>query len=225
MAPRERFNKQLAYLHVEMTDMGAQVHGVINRTVRVLEANDLTLAQQIFDGDDVVDGMERHIEQMCLSLITRESPIATDLRHITASLKIITDLERAADQCADICEIVARALGTPQIPAAQMLPGMLQKASDLFGKALDAFLDEDEEKAQQVISQDEEIDALFYACIGALRTSLGEDPKSAAQAVNTMMIAKYIERIGDHATNIAEWAIYLATGRHPREVYLESGPQ
>ena len=109
MAPRERFNQELALLHKEIVDMGAQVHGVLRKTIKVLRENDTELAESVVRGDFSINAMERRIEQLCLRLITRESPIAGDLRAITGTLKIITDLERTADQCADICEIMGTA--------------------------------------------------------------------------------------------------------------------
>ncbi len=221
MAPRERFNQELALLHKEIVDMGAQVHGVLRKTIKVLRENDTELAGTVVRGDFTVNAMERRIEQLCLRLITRESPIAGDLRAITGTLKIITDLERTADQCADICEIMERDDALPDLHAAQMLPGMLEEACQQYDAALDSFFTKNEQTAQHVCHNDESINQQFTQCIAGVAESIRKQPNDVTQAVDCMMIAKYIERIGDHATNIAEWAIYLASGRHPREIYLQ----
>ena len=134
--------------------MGAQVHGVLRKTIKVLRENDTELAESVVRGDFSINAMERRIEQLCLRLITRESPIAGDLRAITGTLKIITDLERTADQCADICEIMERDNVLSDLHAAQMLPGMLEEACQQYDAALDSFFTKNEQTAQHVCHND-----------------------------------------------------------------------
>ena len=221
MPPRERFDKELSGLTADLMDMGSMVNGILRKTGEILETSDVKRAHRIQEGDVAINRFERHIEQTCLSLIKRESPIAGDLRLITAALKIITDLERAADQCADICEIIERSGTAPHLAPSELLLEMMAQAMQQFNDALGAYFDEDEALARKVMEGDEPINRLFSACVAGLADVNSHQPTDAMAAVDTMMIAKYIERIGDHATNIAEWAIYLATGRHPKEALLE----
>ena len=221
MPPRERFDKELSGLTADLMDMASMVNGVIRKTSEALEENDMKQAHRIQEGDVVINRFERHIEQTCLSLIKRESPIASDLRLITAALKIITDLERAADQCADICEIIERSGTAPHLEPSEMLLQMMSLAEDQFANGLSAYFDEDKERAQTVMKGDEPVNAMFTKCVNGVAKVISDQPTDAMAAVDTMMIAKYIERIGDHATNIAEWAMYLATGRHPKEALLD----
>ena len=221
MPPRERFDKELSGLTADLMDMASMVNGVIRKTSEALEENNMKQAHRIQEGDVVINRFERHIEQTCLSLIKRESPIASDLRLITAALKIITDLERAADQCADICEIIERSGTAPHLGPAELLLPMMSLAEEQFANALSAYFDEDKERAQAVMKGDEPVNAMFTKCVNGVAKVISDQPTDAMAAVDTMMIAKYIERIGDHATNIAEWAMYLATGRHPKEALLD----
>ena len=221
MPPRERFDKELSGLTADLMDMASMVNGVIRKTSEALEENDMKQAHRIQEGDVVINRFERHIEQTCLSLIKRESPIASDLRLITAALKIITDLEHAAAQCADICEIIERSGTAPHLEPSEMLLPMMSLAEDQFANALSAYFDEDKERAQMVMKGDEPVNAMFTKCVNGVAKVISDQPTDAMAAVDTMMIAKYIERIGDHATNIAEWAMYLATGRHPKEALLD----
>lgn len=202
-------------------DMASMVNGVIRKTSEALEENNMKQAHRIQEGDVVINRFERHIEQTCLSLIKRESPIASDLRLITAALKIITDLERAADQCADICEIIERSGTALHLEPSELLLPMMSLAEEQFANALSAYFDEDKERAQAVMKGDEPVNAMFTKCVNGVAKVISDQPTDAMAAVDTMMIAKYIERIGDHATNIAEWAMYLATGRHPKEALLD----
>lgn len=221
MPPRERFDKELSGLTADLMDMGALVNGILRKTGEILEDSDVRRAHRVQEGDVVVNRFERHIEQNCLSLIKRESPIASDLRLITAALKVITDLERAADQCADICEIIERSGTAPHLAPSALLEKMMALATQQFGDALSAYFDEDRALAEKVMAGDEPINRLFGECVSGLAQVISSQPTDAMAAVDTMMIAKYIERLGDHATNIAEWAMYLATGRHPKEALLE----
>ncbi len=178
---------------------------------------DVELADKIVFGDADIDKMERQIEQKCLDLITHQAPIAGDLRLITSALKILTDLERIADQCSDICEIIGTMTEAPDMLAFNMLPGMFEKAQTMYNNSMVCFLNKNTELAHEVIKADDEVDALFIECVGRMARMVDASTGTAGYVVNLMLIAKYIERIADHATNIAEWAVYLATGKHPRE--------
>ena len=150
-----------------------------------------------------------------MNLIALQQPLARDLRAITATLKIITDMERIADQCADICEILATVSGLASFDPPPRLLEMFDKARKMFGGALDAYIRRDSALAETVCRSDDEVDALFSASILELCGKISREGAAVPENVDFMFIAKYIERIADHATNVAEWAVFVETGVHP----------
>ena len=210
-------NCELENLKDSLREMGRRISAIMEDTITVVWKRDVELADKIVFGDAEIDKMERQIEQKCLDLITHQAPIAGDLRLITSALKILTDLERIGDQCADVCEIIATMTDMPDILALNMLPGMFEKAQTMYNNSLVCLLNKNTELAHEVIKADDEVDALFIECVDRMAKMVNASTGTAGHVINLMLIAKYIERIADHATNIAEWAIYLATGKHPSE--------
>lgn len=213
--PRKVFEQELARLNVDLAEMGRRVDASMQGTLQCLKTMDVRLAKTIFPRDREINTMEKSIEQSCMNLLALQQPLARDLRLITATLKIITDMERIADQCADICEILATVAGMAALHPSARLLRMLDKAREMFGSALDAYLREDIELAERVCREDDEVDALFSAAVLELCGQISRSQSRVPENVDFLFIAKYIERMGDHATNIAEWAIFVRTGMHP----------
>ena len=211
---RNLFEKGLSHLEELVAEMGNRVGEIIVDTIEALKTRDKELALRISKSDDEIDNMEHEIEQLCLNLIARQQPLARDLRVITSSLKIITDIERVGDQCADICEIVYRSEDYLNIKAYVMLIKMLEAANAMFFKAISAYIGHNNELAREVCNSDDEVDSMFEKIVLELSMYLASTA-NVMPAVNLMFIAKYGERLADHATNIGEWTIFLVDGVHP----------
>ena len=213
--PRTLFDEELARLHADLAEMGRRVDALMQDAIRCLKSMDRPLARRIVPRDAEINTMEKTIEHSCMNLLALQQPLARDLRVITATLKILTDMERVADQCADICEILSTVAGMAGQTASPRLLRMFGKARSMFAGALDAYLRRDAEAARTVCGMDDEVDALFSSSILDLCGQLEHHPSSVPSTVDFMFIAKYIERIADHATNVAEWAVFVETGAHP----------
>ncbi|MBE6831089.1 phosphate signaling complex protein PhoU [Caproiciproducens sp. R1] len=213
--PRKIFDRELASLITQMTDMGNTVNQRIEDTIAALRTMDLEKAAEVANGDNEIDRLEHNIEKMCMNLIAMQQPIATDLRVIAACLKILTDIEREADQCADICDILTIGeLNTNSLAITHVVQ-MLEAAHDMFRRAMDVFLSRDVEAAQAVCESDDIVDGMFSKIILEVCGIITQNPQNVMREVDLLFISKYIERMGDHATNIAEWVIYMETGMHP----------
>ena len=213
--PRTLFDEALARRPAERAARGRRGDAHMQAAIRCLNSMDRPRARRIVPRDAEINTMEKTIEHSCMNLLALQQPLARDLRVITATLKILTDMERVADQCADICEILSTVAGMAGQTASPRLLRMFGKARSMFAGALDAYLRRDAEAARTVCGMDDEVDALFSSSILDLCGQLEHHPSSVPSTVDFMFIAKYIERIGDHATNIAEWAIFVETGIHP----------
>ncbi len=214
---RIRFDGQLERLSDLLMEMGGLIERAIDGAVTALERRDCDLARSVTQNDEEINRMEQEIESLCLKLLLQQQPVARDLRFISAALKMITDMERIGDQAADICEIVVLL----ETGAAQKTPmhitQMARATIHMVTDSLDAFVRRDEALAHAVIQEDDEVDALFSATRTDLIERIRAERESAEEAIDLMMIAKYLERIGDHATNIAEWVVYSITGVHRSE--------
>ncbi|HEX2986295.1 MAG TPA: phosphate signaling complex protein PhoU [Caproiciproducens sp.] len=214
--PRKLFDRELAALISQMTDMGNTVIGQIEDTIAALRTMDLEKAAEVANRDNEIDQAEHKIEQMCMNLIASQQPIASDLRVIAACLKILTDIEREADQCADICEILTIGeLNTTNNLAVTHVVQMLEAARDMFRKSMDVFLSRDVDAAREVCKSDDYVDGMFSKIILEVCGIITQAPQNVMREVDLLFISKYVERMGDHATNIAEWVIYMETGVHP----------
>ena len=211
---RNVFDREMLRLHRELADMAGHVDRIMDGTIQALRLQDTTMAKTLMVEDQDISDTEHRIEQMCLNLIALQQPLAKDLRHIVAALKIITDMERISDQCVDICEIMTTVSFTEMRSPARIIQ-MYEKAREMFASAIDAYIKVDTPLARQVIEDDDIVDDLFTRVVLEMCNVLAESSKSIIpQAADYMFIAKYIERIADHAANIAEWAIYLESGVH-----------
>ena len=213
--PRILFEEALARLHTDLAEMGRWVDTLMQDAFQCLKSMDVPLARRVIPRDAEINTMEKTIEHSCMNLLALQQPLARDLRVITATLKILTDMERVADQCADICEILSTVSGMTQQTASPRLLLMFSTARAMFAGALDAYLKRDADAARAICAMDDEVDSLFSATVLDLCGRLERHSSAVPESVDFMFIAKYIERIGDHATNIAEWAIFVETGVHP----------
>ena len=211
---RNRFDQQLDMLNNDLLKMGALIERSIENATQALSRQDVEAAKAAIAADHEVDQKEREIESLCLKLLLQQQPVAKDLRLISAALKMITDMERIGDQAADISGIVNYIAGEPYIKELVHLPQMGQRAIDMVRGSLDAYVNKDLELARKVMGMDDAIDKLFDVVKDELITHIRTDASAGSQAIDLLMIAKYYERIGDHAQNIAEWVEYALTGKH-----------
>ena len=207
---RSKFDEQLAELNEELIRMGALCENVIAMSAKALLDGDMELANKAAEYDSEIDQKERDIETLCMKLILQQQPVARDLRTISAALKMITDMERIGDQSADIAEIVTMAHITASDETLH-IGEMARAVIKMVTESIDAFVKHDVILAHSVIAYDDVVDGLFDAVKRAL-TERFQAGGEMEYALDLLMIAKYFERIGDHATNIAEWVLYSVTG-------------
>ena len=213
---RSRFDEQLAILNRELIEMGALCEEAIALVAKALTAKDKTMAAKVAAMDAEIDQKERNIESMCLKLLLQQQPVARDLRQISAALKMITDMERIGDQAEDISEIVITLDGRYAENSA-LLKGMAESTIQMVTESVDAYVKRDTALAQQVIKMDDIVDDYFDQVKAELISKIAGEPADGEYALDLLMIAKYLERIGDHAVNIAEWVIFSVTGKHGEE--------
>ena len=214
---RNRFDEQLAQLNHEMIEMGALCEEVIALASKALTESDRTLAKKVAPVDSEIDRKERDIESLCLRLLLQQQPVARDLRQISAALKMITDMERIGDQAEDIAEIVGF-LGGRQAENDGLLKKMAEAVIQMVTESVDAYVKCDIILAKKVLAAADTVDDYFAQVKQSLIGKIAENPGDGEYALDLLMIAKYFERIGDHATNIAEWVIYSVTGVHKDEI-------
>jgi len=212
---RHAFDRALEELQQEILRMGSLVEQAIYRAVHSLAVQDVNIAEEVIKGDRVIDQMELDIEDKCLKLIATQQPIAGDLRKISTGFKIITDLERMADHSVDIARITKRLAGQPLIKPLVDIPRMAALAQQMVKDGLDAYVNGDVELAKTLKAKDDEVDHIYAQIFRELLTYMMEDPRTITQATYLLFVGRYIERIADHATNIAERVIYLVTGERP----------
>jgi len=210
-------DERLDRLNRELIEMGALIEHAIESASQALIDQDVNAAAKAIAFDQEVDQKERDIEALCMKLLLKQQPVARDLRLISAALKMITDMERIGDQAADISGLVIYLAGKPYIKKLEHLTQMASSAIRMVTGAVDAFVKRDLILARQIIEMDDVIDDLFDIIKYELIECIRVDAASGEQAVDLLMIAKYFERIGDHAQNIAEWVEYALTGRHKGE--------
>ena len=210
---RSRFDQQLALLNRALIEMGALCEEGIALAAKALLTGDVSLAEKVAPLDREIDQKERSIESQCLKLLLQQQPVARDLRQISAALKMITDMERIGDQAEDIAEIVCT---VPRHGPETMdiVRKMATSAIQMVTESIEAFVKSDIMLARKVVSDDDIVDGCFDQVKKALIARIAADPGDGEYAVDLLMIAKYFERIGDHATNIAEWVISSVTGAH-----------
>ena len=210
---RSRFDEQLYELNRELIEMGAMCEEAIASATKALSTGDMELAAKVRANGSVIDQMERDIEGRCMKLLLHQQPVARDLRLISAALKMITDMERIGDQAEDIAEIVTFLHGRA-MNSIERIEDMAKETIKMVTESVDAFVKKDVALAEQVIAHDDVVDALFSEVRHSIIKLIAGAPVDGEFALDLLMIAKYFERIGDHATNIAEWVIYSVTGAH-----------
>ena len=213
---RSRFDEQLLLLNRELIRMGALCEESIDLAAKALIANDTKALNDILPLDDEIDNMERSIEALCLKLLLQQQPVATDLRQISAALKMITDLERIGDQAKDIADIVA-SLNGRAVSECEDIRQMAVAAMKMVTESIDAFVQRDTELAMKTIAHDDVVDNYFQKVKISLIQIITKNPEDGEYALDLMMIAKYFEKIGDHAVNIANWVLFSITGTHVSE--------
>lgn len=215
---RSRFDAELEQLNVELIEMGALVEQAIATASEALVNKDPVLAQEVIDNDGEINKKERAIENLCLKLLLQQHPVARDLRMISTALKIITDMERIGDQAADISDITIRLADEPYIKKLVDLPRMARATITMVNECIDAFVGKNPQLARDVIAYDDVVDDLFNTVKLDLINLIREDAAHGHQALELLMVAKYFERIGDHAVNIASWVLFFLTGIHSKPI-------
>lgn len=214
MSARMAFDNELEQLHGDLVRMGSMVEESIEKSITALRTGNHELAQMIIHGDHAVDSMEKSVETRCLKLLLRQQPVARDLRSISTALKIVTDMERIGDQAADIADISMHLRSADVAVIASHLEEMAREAVDMVHSSIDAFVRTDVELAKKTIAQDDAVDTLFIQVRDDVTQRIRADAAKADEAIDVMMVAKYLERIGDHAVNICEWVEFYITGEH-----------
>ena len=219
MTIRTQYDADLAALKTAVAEMGQCAADAVEAALEALCTADADGAAAVIKGDGRINSMQRDIEHRCMTLLLRQQPVAGDLRRISTAMKIVTDIERIGDHAADIAEIIphlaaSRKAGDPAVSDAIR---MGQKAHKMLLDALDALTGEDEPAAQKVIAADDEVDYDFNAIKRTLAAEIAADPAKVDAALDLLMVIKYLERIGDHAVNLAEWVEFVRTGRYQNE--------
>ena len=219
---REHTNREyegeLRRLREQLLLMGAKVEDIIAGSIRALIDRDSALAEQMIAVDRKINQLEIDIDEHCMQVLARRQPVASDLRFLTTALKLVTDLERIADLAVNIAERVIELNEEPPLKPYIDLPKMAEEAQTMVRQALDAFVARDADAAQAVIKRDEVVDAYNVQIFRELLTYMMEDPRNIARAIRLLSISKYLERIGDHATNLAEMVVFMVKGQDIRHL-------
>ena len=212
---RKRFDEQLNELNLEMQEMGRMVEDGIQKAIEALLKQDKALAQSVMEADALVDQKQKEIESICFKLLMQQQPVASDLRVISAALKMVTDMERIGDHAADISEMTLHLAHEPYIKNLDHIRQMATETTWMLIQSIEAYVEKDTKKASSVISHDDIVDDLFAETKKELIELIHQDKNNGEQATDLLMVAKYFERIGDHATNLAEWVIF-SIDKRPR---------
>lgn len=213
MSPRIFFEQELEILKRNVAEMGERAELSYDRLVKAIEENDRETLKLLLDNDRQMIDMQRSIEGKCLLLLTKQQPVAKDLRLVSSALKVVTDIERVGDHVADIAELYLRmGESNQQGSYEKLLVSMLEEARRMLCEAVEAFVNGDAEVAGKVIAQDDVVDELFNQVKAQMMQAICNQDLDADRVVDYLMVAKYLEKIGDHAVNIGEWAIFLVTG-------------
>ena len=211
---RSKFVSELRAMHEDLIQMASLAETAISSSVKALETMDETLAHQVVDSDNQIDELEKEVERRCLRLLLQQQPVARDLRSVSTALKMITDLERIGDQAADIAEVTVFLCRNRDFQMPEGMREMALAAVKMVRGAIDAFVEENLDKAHEVIGYDDVVDRAFLRTRDELIRQVKQAAGGAEQIMDLLMIAKYLERIGDHAVNTAEWVVFFLTGAH-----------
>ena len=219
MTIRAQYDADLAALKTAVAEMGGCAADAVEAALEALCTADADAAAAVVKGDGRINRMQRDIEHRCMTLLLRQQPVAGDLRRVSTAMKVVTDIERIGDHAADIAEIIPHLVTVRRDgdPAVSQAIRMGQKAHKMILDALAALAGEDEPAAQKVIAADDEVDYDFNAIKHTLAEEIAADPAKVDAALDLLMVIKYLERIGDHAVNVAEWVEFVRTGRYHNE--------
>jgi phosphate transport system protein len=210
------YENELRQLREQLLVMGSHVETVIGDCIKALTERDTGLAERTIAADSVVDRMELELDGLCLQILARRQPVASDLRFIAMALKVVTDLERIADLGVNVCERVIELNTEPQLKPYMDLPHMGEVVQTMLREVLDAFVAKDAGKAREIIERDERVDALYAQVFRELLTFMMEDAHNVYRATRLQSVAKYLERMADHTTNLAEMVIFMVEGQDVR---------
>ena len=205
---RSKFDEQLRELNDEMIEMGRMIVRSISQAIEALTTQNEELAKKIMESDSDVDHEQKKIENICFTLLIQQQPVARDLRTITAAMKMVTDMERIGDHAADISEMTILMDGKSPVKKFDHIRKMAAETVIMLNQSIEAYVQKDREKAKEVIARDDVVDGLFDDVKTDIMDLIQKDRGDGEEALDMLMVAKYFERIGDHATNIAEWVIY-----------------
>ena len=212
---RNKFDSQLEKLNLELITMGALCEDAISASVKAMLNGAETLCDKVFAADAEIDQKERDIEAICMKLLLQQQPVARDLRVISSALKMISDMERIGDQASDIAEIT-KFIKNSSVQSRVHISDMAAAATKMVTDSVDSFVKKDLSLARAVMKYDDKVDNLFGCVKDELVRLIAEDRANGEFCIDLLMIAKYLERIGDHAVNIAEWVEYSITGSHEK---------
>lgn len=218
------FERELETLREQVLLMGARVEGMLGAALRAFTNKDLALAQSTIVSDRQIDELELAIDELCLRILARRQPVASDLRFVTTALKLVTDLERIADLCVNICERVVELSDDPPLRSNNPIPKIAEMAQSMLHDALDAFVAGDALKAAQVVERDDVVDAYYAQLFPELVANMMSDPSTVERSTRVLSLAKYLERIADHATNIAEMVVFMVRGEDVRHAHPSAPP-
>jgi phosphate transport system protein len=211
---------ELKKLHDDLVLMGTFIDTTIAKTMSAFKTNDYALAREVYENDDIADELEIKVERRSLRILLSQQPVARDLRTISTALKMVTDMERICDQAKNIAEIVLRFEGKELVKMPDNVLLMSEKCVAMVNKSIEAFINSDMALAKHVMALDDEVDAYFHTIHDNVASLITQDPDCVLQAIDFVMMAKYLERISDHAVNIAEWVVFNITGEHKDKVLI-----
>lgn len=212
MTTRKVYTAELEHLTTRVADMGNQLERMIIQVMQALDSLDAELAKDIIQQDDIIDDFEREIEQSCINIVAKQAPVATDLRRVSSIMRIISDIERIADHCGDVSEYIIDLAKEPVVPVPEGLKEMFVEMRRMVRKTINAFVDEEVQDIDRIIKDDDVIDNYFEQIKRNLCVSMEQHPELIKPYVDYLLITKYVERMGDHCTNIAEWVDFIVTG-------------
>lgn len=217
---RNKFDRELQKLHDDLVEMAKFIETTIAKTMSAFKTNDYALAREVNDNDDIADELELKVERRSLRILLSQQPVARDLRTISTALKMISDMERICDQAKNIAGIILRFEGQELIKKPDAILQLSEKCVHMVNRSVEAFLNNDLELAKAVMTMDDEVDAIYHSIHDNVTTLVTQNPNNILQAVDFVMMAKFLERIADHTVNIAEWVEFNITGEHKNKVLL-----
>lgn len=210
---RKKYTDQLKQLNEEMVQMSTMIEESIEKAINTLINQDVEQAREIMKNDNLINHEQKKIETICFQLLMQQQPVASDLRSISAAMKMVTDMERIGDHAADICEMTVMMSKHVYLLDLTCIKQMAKETVLMLIQSIESYVDKDIEKARYVVTHDDVVDLLFEKVKKELIGEIQQNPECSEQAADMLMVAKYFERIGDHATNIAEWVIFSLDDR------------